>query len=104
MAGSAAFLLHVALENLIGTAWKPTNKHPAIRIEFRGTEVNGWLLYFAWDGGRASKIRRQALRRSSLTAAASRPRALEDLLEEDGLKAPAGDQRRSRGCTSGGTV
>jgi PAS domain S-box-containing protein len=47
-----AHLLHIALDNLIGNAWKFTSKVPEARIEF-GTagKENGKTVYFVRDNG-----------------------------------------------------
>jgi light-regulated signal transduction histidine kinase (bacteriophytochrome) len=45
-------LLRVALENLIGNAWKFTSKQPDARIEFRAIrDDDGRLKYFVRDNG-----------------------------------------------------
>ncbi|MFI5395390.1 MAG: PAS domain S-box protein [Candidatus Binatia bacterium] len=44
-----AGLLRVALENLLGNAWKYTSKNPHARIEFGVTQVNGQTAYFVRD-------------------------------------------------------
>ncbi len=44
-------LLRVALENLLGNAWKYTGKHATARIEFGVTEQNGQPVYFVRDDG-----------------------------------------------------
>ena len=44
-------LLRVALENLLGNAWKYTSKHPTARIEFGTTEREGAGVYFVRDDG-----------------------------------------------------
>jgi len=44
-------LLRVALENLIGNAWKFTEKQPAARIEFGMKEHEGRPAYFIRDNG-----------------------------------------------------
>jgi len=44
-------LLHAALANLIGNAWKYTSKHPTARIEFGSTQHNGRVEYFVRDDG-----------------------------------------------------
>ncbi len=45
-------LLRVALENLVGNAWKYTSKHPRARIEFGASnQDNGSLTYFVTDDG-----------------------------------------------------
>ena len=44
-------LLRVALENLLGNAWKFTGKHPSARIEFGATADQGQQAYFVRDDG-----------------------------------------------------
>jgi PAS domain S-box-containing protein len=44
-------LLRVALENLLGNAWKFTSKRPGTKIEFGFTKQNGKLIYFVRDDG-----------------------------------------------------
>ncbi|MEW6613141.1 MAG: sensor histidine kinase [Pseudomonadota bacterium] len=44
-------LLQIALENLLGNAWKFTGKRPAARIEFGRQEEDGELVYFVRDDG-----------------------------------------------------
>ncbi|MDQ1519449.1 MAG: hypothetical protein QOI55_522, partial [Actinomycetota bacterium] len=46
-----ARLLRIALENLLGNAWKFTGTQPAARIEFGMTHVNGTPVYFVRDNG-----------------------------------------------------
>lgn len=46
-----ARLLRVALENLLGNAWKYTSKHPLARIEFGVTPKDGTQVYFVRDDG-----------------------------------------------------
>jgi PAS domain S-box-containing protein len=46
-----ARLLHVALDSLLGNAWKFTSKHPRARIEFGLTEHDGQPVYFVRDDG-----------------------------------------------------
>ena len=46
-----AHLLRVALENLLGNAWKYTSKHPTAWIEFGTTEREGDDVYFVRDDG-----------------------------------------------------
>lgn len=46
-----AHLLRVALENLLGNAWKFTGKQACARIEFDYTRVDGKLVYFVRDDG-----------------------------------------------------
>jgi light-regulated signal transduction histidine kinase (bacteriophytochrome) len=55
MEGLTAFgdarLLRLALENLLGNAWKFTGKQPCARIEFGVTEHHGRQVYFVRDNG-----------------------------------------------------
>jgi PAS domain S-box-containing protein len=44
-------LIRVALENLLGNAWKYTNKHATARIEFGITQENGQRIYLVRDDG-----------------------------------------------------
>jgi light-regulated signal transduction histidine kinase (bacteriophytochrome) len=44
-------LLQIALENLLGNAWKFTRKQPQPRIEFGVTEQDGMSVYFVRDNG-----------------------------------------------------
>lgn len=44
-------LLRVALENLLGNAWKFTGKRPTARIEFGATQVDGQQVYYVRDDG-----------------------------------------------------
>ena len=44
-------LLQVALENLLGNAWKFTSKQAQARIEFGCQEIDGSLTYFIKDNG-----------------------------------------------------
>ncbi|HVU15217.1 MAG TPA: ATP-binding protein [Phototrophicaceae bacterium] len=44
-------LMRVALENLIGNAWKYTSKRPVARIEFGWKNENGLIEYFVRDNG-----------------------------------------------------
>ena len=44
-------LLRVALENLLGNAWKFTSKRTAARIEFGVDEQQGGVVYFVRDNG-----------------------------------------------------
>lgn len=44
-------LLRVALDNLLGNAWKFTSKHPRARIEFGVTHNDGMQAYFVRDDG-----------------------------------------------------
>jgi light-regulated signal transduction histidine kinase (bacteriophytochrome) len=46
-----ARLLAVALENLLGNAWKFTSKKPAAKIEFGSFSENGTRVYFVRDDG-----------------------------------------------------
>jgi PAS domain S-box-containing protein len=46
-----AHLLHAALVNLMGNAWKFTAKHPQARIEFGRTEIEGTPTFFVRDDG-----------------------------------------------------
>ena len=46
-----AHLLRVALENLLGNAWKFTKKQPRARIEFGYAETGGQSAYFVRDNG-----------------------------------------------------
>ncbi len=47
-----AHLLHIALDNLIGNAWKFTSKTPEARIEFGSAgKENGKTVYFVRDNG-----------------------------------------------------
>jgi PAS domain S-box-containing protein len=46
-----ARLLKVALENLLGNAWKFTSKHPRARIEFGVEQQSGERVYFVRDDG-----------------------------------------------------
>jgi PAS domain S-box-containing protein len=46
-----ARLLRVALDNLLGNAWKYTSKNPHARIEFGVMQVNGQPAYFVRDDG-----------------------------------------------------
>ncbi len=48
--GDSRFL-RVALENLLGNAWKFTSKRPVARIEFGVTEQEGRRVYFVRDNG-----------------------------------------------------
>ncbi|MGH7206591.1 MAG: PAS domain S-box protein [Nitrospiraceae bacterium] len=51
VANGDAHLLRVALENLLGNAWKFTNKRPRTRIEFGVARQNGTSAYFVRDDG-----------------------------------------------------
>ena len=44
-------LLRVVLENLLGNAWKFTNKHPRAKIELNTAQHDGKLAYFVHDDG-----------------------------------------------------
>jgi PAS domain S-box-containing protein len=44
-------LLRIALENLLGNAWKFTSKHPKAHIEFGIQQQNEQLVYFVRDDG-----------------------------------------------------
>jgi DNA-binding response OmpR family regulator len=44
-------LMRIALDNLIGNAWKFTAKVPSARIEFRAERINGDLVYVVRDNG-----------------------------------------------------
>lgn len=44
-------LARIALENLLGNAWKFTSKNPAAKIEFGSKEQNGQTVYFVRDNG-----------------------------------------------------
>jgi PAS domain S-box-containing protein len=44
-------LVRVALENLIGNAWKFTSRQPAPRIEFGAVDQSGSTVYFVRDNG-----------------------------------------------------
>ncbi len=46
-----ARLLRVAMENLLGNAWKYTSRHDYARIEFGGKRDNGRTVYFVRDDG-----------------------------------------------------
>jgi PAS domain S-box len=46
-----ARLIHIALSNLFGNAWKYTNKTPAAKIEFGAMEKSGKKVYFIRDNG-----------------------------------------------------
>jgi PAS domain S-box-containing protein len=51
VASGDAHLLRVALENLLGNAWKFTSRQPAARIELGITTVAGERTYFVRDNG-----------------------------------------------------
>jgi light-regulated signal transduction histidine kinase (bacteriophytochrome) len=44
-------LLRIALENLLGNAWKFTSKRPAARIEVGTMSIEGQAVYFVRDNG-----------------------------------------------------
>ncbi len=44
-------LLLIAMENLMGNAWKFTSKNPHTKIEFGAIEQNGMSVYFVRDNG-----------------------------------------------------
>jgi|GEM_PF-2518726 len=44
-------LMRILLENLLGNAWKFTNKHPAARIELGVTERDNLVTFFVRDDG-----------------------------------------------------
>jgi light-regulated signal transduction histidine kinase (bacteriophytochrome) len=44
-------LLRVALENLLGNAWKYTSRHGRACIQFGGSERDGHPVYFVRDDG-----------------------------------------------------
>lgn len=44
-------MLGIVLENLLGNSWKFTGRHPAARIEFGVTQVEGKTTYFVRDDG-----------------------------------------------------
>jgi light-regulated signal transduction histidine kinase (bacteriophytochrome) len=46
-----ARLIHIALSNLIGNAWKYTSKIPVAKIEFGDLEKPGTKVYFIRDNG-----------------------------------------------------
>ena len=46
-----AKLLRVALENLLGNAWKFTSKEPEARVEFGATRQGGTQVYYVRDNG-----------------------------------------------------
>jgi signal transduction histidine kinase len=49
--GGDPHLLRIALDNLLGNAWKYTSKQQRARIEFGKTEHNGHVAYFVRDDG-----------------------------------------------------
>jgi len=51
MAQGDASLLRIALENLLGNAWKFTSKHASARIEFAATHVEDETTYYVRDDG-----------------------------------------------------
>ena len=63
-------LMRVALENLIGNAWKFTGNEPRARIEVGAGEVDGETVYHVRDNGDGLRhgLRRQSLRRFSAPA------------------------------------
>ncbi|HEX9048147.1 MAG TPA: GAF domain-containing protein [Verrucomicrobiae bacterium] len=50
-ANADAGLMRIALENLLGNAWKFTSQKPAARIEFGQTQRNGEPAFFVRDNG-----------------------------------------------------
>jgi light-regulated signal transduction histidine kinase (bacteriophytochrome) len=44
-------LVRVALENLVGNAWKFTSRQPKARIEFGAVDKDGATVYFVRDNG-----------------------------------------------------
>jgi signal transduction histidine kinase len=44
-------LMRVVLENLLGNAWKFTSRHPAAKVEFGTTELEGQPLFYVRDDG-----------------------------------------------------
>jgi len=44
-------LIRIALDNLIGNAWKYSSKHPAARIEFGRAKSDGKNAFFVRDNG-----------------------------------------------------
>ena len=50
-------LMRLALENLIGNAWKYTGRQTGARIEFGGREDNGRTVYFVRDNGAGYDMR-----------------------------------------------
>ncbi len=50
-------LLHVALDNLLGNAWKFTFRHPSARIEFGSLHKDGETVYFVRDDGAGFDMR-----------------------------------------------
>jgi signal transduction histidine kinase len=46
-----AKLLRIALENLLGNAWKYTSRHPTARIEFACSDENGTPVFWVRDDG-----------------------------------------------------
>jgi light-regulated signal transduction histidine kinase (bacteriophytochrome) len=51
VANGDAQLLRIAMENLLGNAWKFTEKQPRARIEFGVTQHDGKPAYFVRDNG-----------------------------------------------------
>jgi signal transduction histidine kinase len=52
-----AGLMRIALENLIGNAWKYTGRQAEARIEFGGRESDGRTVYFVRDNGTGYDMR-----------------------------------------------
>jgi light-regulated signal transduction histidine kinase (bacteriophytochrome) len=50
-------LLRIALENLLGNAWKYSSKTPDPRIEFGQTEESGRIVFFVRDNGAGFDMR-----------------------------------------------
>ncbi|OHD91043.1 PAS domain S-box protein [Sulfuricurvum sp. RIFCSPLOWO2_12_FULL_43_24] len=46
-----ANLMHIALDNLLGNAWKYTSQHPTATIEFGSMTQNGEKVFFIRDNG-----------------------------------------------------
>jgi len=53
-----ARLLHVVLENLLGNAWKFTNKRPRAHIEFRAVRDGDLCIFFVRDDGAGFDMKR----------------------------------------------
>lgn len=51
-------LIHIALSNLIGNAWKFTEKTAGARIEFGSINQNGQIIYFIKDNGAGFDMKR----------------------------------------------
>jgi PAS domain S-box-containing protein len=51
LAKGDSYLLRIAMENLMGNAWKFSNRNPEARIEFGMTEQEGKPVYFVRDNG-----------------------------------------------------